>query len=152
MICMQQVTIEPHARVVCCKLWYQMVCFYVFRFLYVACMQPLSCGRDIFVAYEKRISLAPQADEQTRHMHRYTHTSINIWRYGIFYIQINVCIVVFRFRFMEVGLEGYLDMLLLCAWCISICILKHTSRKCHITLIYSYYWLRNSVYKTVMYA
>jgi len=28
-ICMYQVTIEPHARVVCCELWYQMVCFYV---------------------------------------------------------------------------------------------------------------------------
>ena len=27
MIYMQPVTIEPHARVVCCQLWYQMVCF-----------------------------------------------------------------------------------------------------------------------------
>ena len=44
-------------------------------------------------------------------MLRYTHTSINMWRrYGTFYFYINVRIVIFVFRFMEVGLEGCLDM------------------------------------------
>ena len=33
---------------------------------------------------------------------------------------------IFVFRFMEVGLKGCLDMLMLCACCLSICILKHT--------------------------
>ena len=33
---------------------------YVLPLLYVACMQPLPCGRDIFFAHEKRISWAPR--------------------------------------------------------------------------------------------
>ena len=32
---------------------------------------------------------------------------------------------------MEVGLEVCLDMLMLCAWCLSICILKHTRARTH---------------------
>ena len=51
MICMWQVTIESHARVICCELWYQMVCFTRFRF----CTQP-ACNRNIFVAYEKQMT------------------------------------------------------------------------------------------------
>ena len=31
----------------------------------------------------------------------------------------------FRFRFIEVDLKGCLDMLMLCAWCLSLCTLKH---------------------------
>ena len=37
-----------------------------------------------------------------------------------------MCIVVFVIKFMEVGIEGCLDMLMLCACCLFICTLKHT--------------------------
>ena len=56
-----QVTIKPDARVVCSELWYQMVCFYVLP-LFV---------RSLHVAAFL-----------TRHMLKYTHTFINMWRYG----------------------------------------------------------------------
>ena len=43
------------------------------------------------------------------------HTSIYMCRYGTFYLYIIVCIVVFVFifRFIQVGLERCLDMLML---------------------------------------
>ena len=129
----QQITVE-------CKLWFPLIIicsksplnhtraalstgmfFTCFCFLYVACMQPLSCGRDIFVAYEKRISWFPQADEQNRHMLRYTHTSINMRRYGTFYIQINVCIVVFLFRGRSQRVFRYVDAMCL----LPLYVLKH---------------------------
>jgi len=56
---------------------------------------------------------------------KHTHLSIcGIMEHLIFYI--NVCIVVFVFRFMEIGLEGCLDMLMLCVCCLFICTLKRT--------------------------
>ena len=51
------------------------------------------------------------------HIHTHTHASINMWRYGTFYFYINICVVVFVFRFIEVGLEGCLHMLMLCVCC-----------------------------------
>ena len=62
-------------------------------------------------------------------MHRCTHTSINMCRYGTSYFYINVCIVIFRF--MEVVLKGCLDMLMLCACCLFICTLKHARTHTH---------------------
>ena len=83
-----QVSFGPQQITVECKLWFQSSYMYLlsrhwttttccllqavvsngiyilcFRFLYVAYMHPLSCGRDIFVAYEKRNIWFPQADE-----------------------------------------------------------------------------------------
>ena len=68
-------------------------------------MLSLFCGRDIFVAYEKRISCDPQADELSRQMHRDTHICINRCCYEIFYNYINVHLVVFIFRSMEVSMK-----------------------------------------------
>ena len=56
------------------------------------------------------------ADKQPRNMHRYTPISIDMWRYGTLYIQINVCIV------LEIDLKECLDMLMICVCCLSICI------------------------------
>ena len=83
-----QVSFGPQKITVECKLWCQNILWYVcsksplnhthvfvascgikwyvftfFRFLYVDCIKPLSFGRDIVLAYEKRISWFPQADE-----------------------------------------------------------------------------------------
>ena len=60
---------------------------------YVAYMQPLSCRRDIFVAYEKRISWIPQG-------HTYIGQCINVSIYGgvehfiftLMYLQFYLCI------------------------------------------------------------
>ena len=51
---------------------------------------------------------------------------------------------VFLFRCMEVGLEGCLDMLMLCAGCLFICTLKHTHTHTHTnthTHIYIYIYI-----------
>ena len=37
---------------------------------------------------------------------------------------------------MEVGLEGYLDMLMLCACCLLLCTLKYTHTHAHILWMY----------------
>ena len=41
------------------------------------------------------------------------------------------CLTNTAFRFMEVGFEGCLDMLMLCACCLLLCTLKHTHRDTH---------------------
>jgi len=51
-----ELAIEQHARVVNSELWCQMVLFMC------SLHEPLPCGREIFVAYEKFTSCAPQAD------------------------------------------------------------------------------------------
>ena len=69
-----------------------------------------------------------------------THLSIcGGMEHFIFRLMINVCIVVFRF--MEVGFEGCLDMLMLCACCLLLCTLKkhthtHTDSKHYVKELY----------------
>ena len=86
------------------------------RFKWHVCTQP-ACNR---------IRWAPQADEQTRHMLRYTHIYFDMLNHENVYIYINVRVVVFRIRFIEVGFKGCLYLLMLCVCSLSICVLKHT--------------------------
>ena len=121
---MQFVTNEPHARVVCCELWYQMVCI-----LHASafCTQPACSRFPVGVTYlsrtkselagSHRLMSRPDTCLDIR-----THLSIcGGMEHFIFRLM-----YVFVFRFMEVGLEGCLDMLMLCACCLFICSLKHT--------------------------
>jgi hypothetical protein len=57
-------------------------------------------------------------------MHGDTHICINRRCFEIFYNYINVYIVVFIFRFMEVSMKWCLNMLISCASCFFICFLK----------------------------
>jgi hypothetical protein len=107
----------------CSIKWYVFTCY---RFLYLAFFVALSCGRDIIVGYKKWISWFTHADGLTKHMLRYSYIPINMLRYGTFYFYINVCISEFVFRFMEIVIDGCLDMMKLYACCLFLCNLKRT--------------------------